>query len=76
MAPLKCEKRGCVKQVEAPDMATYLELLKLHDAQVHSINKPKKPRRPKLAMKGRSGGPGLGVVRVYVRALQDTGRSY
>ena len=53
MAKMKCERPGCAKQVEAPDIATALEMLKLHDAQAHSIaNKPEKPRRPELAMTG------------------------
>ena len=50
---LKCEKPGCVKEVEAPDFNGALELLKLHATMAHSISiKPEKPRRPQLVMTG------------------------
>ena len=53
MARLQCERPGCSKEVDAQDTAQAIELLKLHDAQAHSIaNKPEKPRRPELAMTG------------------------
>ena len=45
MARLQCERPGCSKEVDAQDTAQAIELLKLHDAQAHSIaNKPEKPR--------------------------------
>ena len=53
MAPLKCERPGCSKQVEETNTALALQILQLHDAQVHGIaNKPEKPRRPELVMVG------------------------
>ena len=57
MAPtvMKCERPGCAKEVDAPDLTSALRLLELHDAQAHShslTTKPEKPRRPHLAMTG------------------------
>ena len=43
----------CSKKVEEPDIALAIVLLKLHDAQAHSIaNKYEKPQHPELTMTG------------------------
>ena len=60
MARLQCVRPGCSKEVDTPDTAQAIELLKIHDAKAHSIAiKPEKPRRPELAT---AGGAGLGDV--------------
>ena len=60
MARLQCVRPGCSKEVDTPDTAQAIELLKIHDAKAHSIAiKPEKPRRPELAT---AGGAGLGGV--------------
>ena len=51
MAPIKCERRD--KSVDTGDVSTDIQLLQLHDTQVHGLaNKPEKPRRPELIMTG------------------------
>ena len=53
MARLQCVRPGCSKEVDTPDTAQAIELLKIHDAKAHSIAiKPEKPRRPELDTAG------------------------